>query len=253
MTEQTITVRTDGHLLRIGICRPPLNFLRSGEVAALRAAFRGIAGNVRAVTLEAEGRHFCAGSDVEEFTALKSPDEIVAHLQAGREAFWSILECPVPVVAGVQGAAAGTGALLAACCDAVVAADDARFSLPEIRAGVLGGIDLLSRWLPASLARRMAFSAQPVTAAALQPLGVLAAVVARDALPQATASFAAGIAEASRAALVATKAAAMQGEIARLKAAYAEEHRICAELMQHADSKEALAAAIGRRQPAFSA
>ena len=62
-----------------------------------------------------------------------------------REAFFAIADCSVPVVGAIHGAALGTGVAIAASCDFVVAAEDARFGLPELTVGVMRGARHLAR------------------------------------------------------------------------------------------------------------
>ena len=81
-----------------------------------------------------------------------------------REAFFAIADCSVPVVGAIHGAALGTGVAIAASCDFVVAAEDARFGLPELTVGVMGGARHLARMAPQPLVRRMFFTGEPLSA-----------------------------------------------------------------------------------------
>lgn len=76
------------------------------------------------------GKHFCGGNDLTEFQTM-TPENAGERMLAVREAFWSIYDCPLPVIAAVHGVAVGTGLALAASCDLVVAAKGATFTLPE--------------------------------------------------------------------------------------------------------------------------
>lgn len=94
--------------------------------------------SVRVLLICAEGRAFCAGKDRDD----PPSDEFVQTLQ---ELSQELLEIPKPVVAAVQGWAVGAGFELAAACDLIIAADNARFQLPEIQLGLpaTGGIHML--------------------------------------------------------------------------------------------------------------
>jgi enoyl-CoA hydratase len=114
--------------------RPPANAVDGAmyrEIAALFGQIDQIAPDVRAVVLSGEGRHFCAGNDLDEFATM-TPENGTERMWRVREAFLAIAACDVPVVGAVHGAALGTGLAIAASCDFIVAATDARFGLPEL-------------------------------------------------------------------------------------------------------------------------
>ena len=103
----------------------------------------GAGGSVpRVVVLAGEGRIFCAGADVNwmRASADRSEDENREDARAMAAMFRAVDECPVPVVGRVQGVAFGGGVGLAACCDVVVAAEDARFSFSEVKLGILPAV-----------------------------------------------------------------------------------------------------------------
>jgi len=98
-------------------------------------------------------------------------------MQAVREAFWSICDCPLPVVAAVQGSAMDTGLCLAASSDLIVCGQSARFGLPEISVGVMGGARHLARLVPSQVMRRVFLTADPMIGAELMAHGGVSAVV----------------------------------------------------------------------------
>lgn len=85
---------------------------------------------VRALVLRAAGKHFSAGAEM-----ARAPEPEVKHT-AFIDLFLAVLDFPKPTIAVVQGACVGGSAALAACCDLVIARDDAFFSIPQVRAGV---------------------------------------------------------------------------------------------------------------------
>jgi enoyl-CoA hydratase/carnithine racemase len=103
-----------------------------------------LADDVRVVILAGRGKHFCAGTDLDDF-ATTMPDNADERMWQVREAFFAIQDCPVRVIGAVQGTAVGTGLAVAASCDYVIAAVDARIGLPEITVGVMGGARHLAR------------------------------------------------------------------------------------------------------------
>ena len=90
---------------------------------------------VRVVVLRGSGRHFCTGADL----AARGPHATAASANAPaslRDVLVALDTCPKPTIAVIHGAAVGGGAAFAACCDVVIAADTAFFSIPEVRVGM---------------------------------------------------------------------------------------------------------------------
>lgn len=86
------------------------------------------------MVLAGRGKHFCAGNDLSEFQSM-NPQNAPSRMKQVRDACWAIYDTSIPVIAAVRGAAVGAGLGLAASCDLIVAADDAKFRLPEISVG----------------------------------------------------------------------------------------------------------------------
>src|SRR6185295_12478808 len=131
--------------------------------------------------LTGDGKHFCAGNDLEDFATMDR-DNVRERMFHVREAFFAIQECAVPVVGAVTGAALGTGLVLAASCDFVVAAADASFGLPELSVGVHGGARHLGRLVGQPHVRWMYFTGQRLSAAEMHALGAVVRVLPRDEL-----------------------------------------------------------------------
>jgi enoyl-CoA hydratase/carnithine racemase len=133
---------------------------------------------IRAVVLHGEGRNFCAGGNVRGLHArrqagahaqLKMLDQLHQFIEALR-AF------PKPVIAAVEGAAAGAGFSLALACDLIVAAEDARFILSHARVGLTpdgGATWHLARSLPRQLVHQWVWLAEPASARQLQAHGLV--------------------------------------------------------------------------------
>ena len=116
--------------------RPPVNAvdLSCTASSATSSSTSTRSAGRRAVVLTGAGKHFCAGNDLDDFATMDR-DNVRERMFHVREAFFAIQECAVPVVGAVTGAALGTGLVIAASCDFVVAADDASFGLPELSVG----------------------------------------------------------------------------------------------------------------------
>jgi enoyl-CoA hydratase/carnithine racemase len=137
---------------------------------------------IRALVLRGEGAHFCAGGNVQRLaSARQAAPEVQAQSMERFHGFVEALRtCPKPVIAAVEGFAAGGGAALALACDLVVAAEDARFVLSYGKIGLSpdGGSSWhLARLLPRALALHMLWLPQPQTAREWHEHGLVHAVV----------------------------------------------------------------------------
>lgn len=141
----TIRLERSGAVARVTLARPNvLNAFNSDVIAELFACFGELAedDDLRAVVLAGEGKAFCAGADVSWMQASVEATERENREDARAMAvmFRAIDECPAPVVGRVQGVAFGGGVGLVACCDVVVAAEDASFCFSEVRLGILPAV-----------------------------------------------------------------------------------------------------------------
>jgi len=133
---------------------------------------------VRAVILRGDGMHFCAGGNLHGLKARRQsgPDAQVRMLELLHQFVEALRVFPKPVIAAVEGAAAGAGFSLALACDLVVAAEDARFILSYARVGLTpdGGVTWhLGRALPRQLVQQLVWLAEPVSARQLNTLGLV--------------------------------------------------------------------------------
>lgn len=170
------------HVLLITIDRPPVNAMTLAAHRELLAALRTVDGetDIRCIVLTGAGeRCFVAGGDVGELGAM-DPASALERTRVIRHVFDAIRRNPVPVIAAVNGHALGSGLVMVAQCDIVVAAEHATFGLPEINVGVMGGTKHLARIVPEKVMRWMALTGNRVDAAYLERLGAVQAVVRRD-------------------------------------------------------------------------
>lgn len=169
-----------GHVL---LARPDrrnvLGFGASGSRAELVAALREADADpgVRCVLISAEGPTFCAGGDLSAppaADATRTADEaLIAEVDAFHSAVRAISK---PVVAAVHGACLGSGLALLAQCDFVLAADNARFGLPEGRFGHPGGSELVGVIGPA-WAKFLIFTGETLTASEAKECGLVLFVI----------------------------------------------------------------------------
>lgn len=134
--------------------------------------------SLRCVILRGDGAHFCAGGNINglQQRRLAGPPAQARMLERLNQFVEAMRACPKPVIAAVEGAAAGAGFALALACDLVVAAQDARFVLSYAKLGLTpdGGASWhLARALPRGLVQQMAWLAEPVAAPELARWGVV--------------------------------------------------------------------------------
>ncbi|TQS44692.1 enoyl-CoA hydratase family protein [Cryptosporangium phraense] len=173
---------------------PPVNALPVAAWFALADALSGVGPDVRVVVLRAEGRGFNAGVDIKEMQRTEGFSALLGANKGCFAAFKAVYECPVPVVAAVHGFCLGGGVGLVGNCDAVVAADDAYFGVPEVDRGALGAATHLARLVPQHLMRTLYFTGRTIPASALVQFGSVVETVPRDRLDEAALGLAREIA-----------------------------------------------------------
>lgn len=211
--------------------------------------------SVRAIVLTGAGRAFCAGQDLRERLDPDAPpldDELTVRYNPIIKA---IRTAPQPVIAAVNGVAAGAGASLAFACDLRIAADSASFVLAFGRIGLVpdsGATWTLPRLVGAARAAEIALLGQPVTAADALRIGLVSRVVAAEELAAEAAAMAAGIADLAPGATTLTKHLLGMAFDHELDAALAAEAEAQGLAGRHPDHAEGLAAFVGKRAPRFS-
>lgn len=211
---------------------------------------------VRAVILRGDGANFCAGGNLHGLVARRHAG---AHAQVQMlDQLHQLIEAlrafPKPVIAAVEGAAAGAGFSLALACDLVVAAEDARFILSYARIGLTpdgGATWHLSRALPRQLVQQWVWLAEPVSARQLHAHGLVNCVTdSGQALAQA-------LLLAERLAAMASNAVAGGKELVHLATTAALSQQLEAERnhfienLFHANAGEGLQAFFDKRAPRF--
>jgi enoyl-CoA hydratase len=237
----------------VRLARPPVNAIDRDmyiEIANLFCDPDQMDADLRAIVLTGEGRHFCAGNDLEEFATM-TPQNGVERMWRVREAFFAIQDCSVPVIGAVHGAVLGTGLAIAASCDFIVAAKDARFGLPELTVGVMGGARHLARFAPEPLVRRMFFTGEQLTAGQLGEASGAMLVCEPEELLDRACALAARVASFSPTAVRLAKRVLNRVETLDLKAGYELEQSYTVKMSGHPDSKEALRAFRQKREPEY--
>ncbi|MFE7223684.1 enoyl-CoA hydratase family protein [Nocardioides sp. NPDC057577] len=176
---------TDEQIAVVTMNHPPVNALPVKGWFEVADAVTAAADNgARVVILRAEGKGFNAGVDIKEMQQIEGFEGILGANRGCYAAFKAIYECPVPVVAAVNGFCLGGGVGLVGNADTIVASDDAFFGVPEVDRGALGAATHLSRLVPQHMLRTLYFTAQTITAQRLHELGSVHAVVPREDLDE---------------------------------------------------------------------
>jgi len=253
-----LRVQIDGPVATLTLDRPEsLNALTVPVKVALREALESIASDraVRAVILTGAGRAFCAGQDLAE---RESPDAVPLDVEV-RERYNPIIRAirsmGQPVIAAVNGVAAGAGASLAFACDLRIAAEEARFVLAFGRIGLVpdsGATWFLPRLVGPAKAAELALVGDPLDAAEALRLGLVSKVVPGDRLLDEARAMARRLAEGAPLALALTKEALQRSSTIDLDEALEGEAKLQGIAGASADHAEGLAAFKEKRPPRFS-
>jgi 2-(1,2-epoxy-1,2-dihydrophenyl)acetyl-CoA isomerase len=245
----------DGAVLTITLNRPDvLNAFNSAMHRALAAALKDARdGGVRAVVLTGAGRGFCVGQDLTEFR--EAPGDIGARLRENYHPnIRAIRALEKPVIAAVNGAAAGAGMSLACACDLRLAADSATFVPAFINIGLIpdsGGSYFVTRILGPARAFEWLASGKRLTAAEAHAWGLVSEVVETDALTSRAAGLAAQLADLPTRGVGMTKRLLDHAVGATLDEQLEREAQLQAAATQTEDFKEGVAAFLEKRPPRF--
>lgn len=194
--------------------------MREDLLDALRSCERDDA--IRAVVITGAGRAFCAGGDVEFMHALQTRGDVAAFrtlLDGGRDVILQIVAMDKPVIASVNGVAAGAGCNLALACDYRIASEAAKFSESFVKIGLhpdWGGTWLLPRLTGRSRALEILMTGRMVNAEEALAIGMIDRIAAD--LAAETAQLARSIADAPSLAIAAIKRALNASERNDLRA-----------------------------------
>ncbi len=216
---------------------------------------------VRVVVLASNGRHFCSGADVTGIAASRAQgaekrvtDAMRRIMTGAQRLVSSVLDCGKPVIAVVQGPAAGLGAHLAYASDLVVAAENAIFVESFVLRGLVvdaGGAYLLPRRIGMQKAKELAFFGEKLPASEALALGLVNRVVPAAELAATAAEFADRLAGAATSAIALTKRLFNESPDVDRAAAFLAEG-MAQELQSHAhDSTEGVTAFVQRRSPDY--
>ncbi len=247
----SVEIEASAHVATVTIHRPPNNFFDTPLIQALAQTFDDLAAGrtCRAIVLRSEGKHFCAGRDFSRPRGEGDAPEAL-YSEAVR-----LLECPLPSVAAVQGAAIGGGLGLALAADFRVGTPRARFSANFSRLGFHHGFGLtvlLPRVVGEQAAAELLYTGERIDGVRAAEIGLLDRLVDETALTDEAQAFATRLAAAAPLALRAIRTTQRGDLAARFLAATQHEAAEQARLRDTEDFREGIAAARERRTPRWS-
>ena len=204
MTDNTaVLTETRGRVLLITLNRPEaMNAINTDLAQGLLAAIEELDSNdgLTAGVLTGNGRGFCSGMDLKAFAAGGPPQGFDQFLRTGSQK---------PLIAAIEGFAIAGGLEVALTCDLLVAAEDAKIGIREVKVGLFaagGALLRLPRRVPYSIAMEMALTGQPITADQAKNHGLVSRVTEKDGTVEAAMELAESIAENAPLAVAASKA-----------------------------------------------
>ena len=231
--------------------QPPGNaVVRAGWFAiAQEIDALGADDTVRVIVIGAAGKGFCAGVDIKELAA--HPQKIVDVNKGNYETFRAIHRNPKPVIIALHSFVLGGGIGMAGAADIILWSECARFGVPEIDRGAMGGGAHLQRMFPVQKVRYMYFTGEFIDAQEAYRLGAVERVVPLQELLPAAREIAVKIAEKSPAMVKLAKAALTGREDGNLEDQYRWEQGFTLEAYTMGDSQESRDAFVAKRDAKF--
>lgn len=261
MSADAVRYEVDGAIATITLNRPErLNALGKDITLGLQAAVSAAAKDraIRAVIITGEGRAFCSGADLADIKPFYERGEVpdlAAHLRHDYHPIVeAILDMEKPVIAAVNGIAAGAGSSLALICDFVLAAESAAFMQAFIRIGLIpdsGANHLLPRLVGVRKALELAMLGDLVGAAEAERIGLINRVVADDKLLAEARALAERLAEGPTRALAGARRSIRFGAVNSMSDTLAYEADLQSQLSHTRDHPEGVTAFLEKRAATF--
>jgi 2-(1,2-epoxy-1,2-dihydrophenyl)acetyl-CoA isomerase len=249
-----------GAIVTLAMNRPErMNALNNELATALHVALGRIAADlsVHVVILTGTGRAFCAGGDLGAIGAGRAKgdaSELAPILRSGMQSVLRMRTMPQPVIAAVNGAAAGAGMNLALAADIRIAAEEAVFGQNFAKVGLFpdyGGTYFLPELVGPSLAVQMFYTGDMIDAQTALRLGIVNHVAGANDLPAETRKLAEKIANGPQVAIRAVKQSVFAKEEKALTEALEREVQEQLKCFRSEDCAEGIRAFLDKRQPSF--
>ena len=212
--------------------------------------------DIRAVVLTGSGKGFCTGADISRRGGVPSGPGAAREImkQRSQRLIRTIWDLEKPVIAAVNGVAAGLGAHLAFACDLIIAAAEARFIEVFVRRGLMldaGGAFLLPRLIGLAKAKELVFFGDDLTAEEALGIGLVNKVVPGESLQAATKEWAEKLAQGPTFAIGMSKRLLNRSLESDIETSLEEEGLAVSLVTQSEDTKEGLMAFAEKRKPQF--
>ena len=254
-----VRVEQLGRVVRLSLNNPPFNAASLAVLEALHEVLDAVEADphIRCVILTGAGeRAFCAGADIREEKRFRDPTASAEFRAFGRRTLDRIEMFPTPIIAAIAGWCIGGGTALGWSCDLRFAADTAKFRAGDAYLGVVPswgmGLTRLPRLVGRANALDILLLGQDFSAARAYELGLVTAVVPASELQERALAAAERVAQASPAAILATRRAIAFNLRHGWDGMVQEEEAIAARMFEHADSHEGMAAFLEKRLPVFA-
>jgi enoyl-CoA hydratase len=254
-----LEITREGRIMTIAMNRPELlNAVGHDMHEELGRVFDDAADDPDSdvIVLTGKGRAFSAGGDAEWLGERARGNKVpfVRELRTIRRIVYSVLDCPKPVIAKVNGDAFGFGCSISLVCDVIFAAEHARFADPHVKLGMAagdGGALIWPQLVGYAKAKHYLLTGEPIAAPDAERMGLVTFCVPGETLDEAVAVYAAKLARGAQAAIRYTKMATN----APLRQLFATAFEIGAAYeglsFETEDFKEGVAAMIERRRPEY--
>lgn len=212
--------------------------------------------SIRAVVLTGADNFFCAGGNLTRLLENRAQDPSVQAAAIDNLHGWidALRACPKPVIAAVEGAAAGAGFSLALACDLIVAGATAKFVMAYVKVGLTpdgGGSWFLTRALPRQLATEILIEGKPILAPRLQALGLVNRVAADGHALETALTWAEELAQLSPQAMERIKGLVADADSHSLAQHLEAEKHSFVESLHHGDGHEGISAFLEKRKPNY--
>jgi enoyl-CoA hydratase len=258
LTFETLSLESaDEHVTIVRLNRPDAsNALNTQMGRDLVHYFEEVAldpAGLRCVVLTGSDKAFCAGGDLKERRGMTDEQWTRQHVIFERMVR-ALIDCPVPIIGAVNGAAYGGGCEIAGCCDFLYAADTARFALTEVTLGIMpggGGTQTLPRAVGERRAKELILTGKPFTAAEAHDWGLVNEVFPQSDLLREALATASRIASNAPISVRQAKLAIHRGLQSSLREGLALEIEAYNRMVPTEDRREGVLAFNEKRPPSF--
>lgn len=248
--------KIEGKTAIISLNRPPANALSKELLLELDEVLTELATNddVRVVVVKGEGKFFCAGADIREFTTFSSKEKAYELARNGQKLMDKIEQYPKPVIASIHGAALGGGLELAMSCHIRLVAENAKLGLPELSLGIIpgfAGTQRLPKFVGTEKALEMMITSEPITGIEAIKYGLALRAYPEEELFSETMKLAKKFERKSPSSVKAILDLLTYTKTDQFSTGVEKEATLFSEVFQTEDAKEGIQAFIEKRQPNF--